>query len=250
MKFFRSGTRIPGRTMGKRHWAPRALDHAQWSPNTTQDGHQAAREPGHGIRLPAILAADAAGYSCLMAADERATLAILDAARTVFRKHIESNQGRVIDMAGDSVLAVFGASAHALLAAMAVQCELHAKSRAVRDDQRMRFRIGVHLSDVIEKVDGTVYGHGINVSARLEGLAEPGGIAVSDAIRNTVRGAVGARFADMGMQSVKNIAEPLRVYRVVAASPQEAPARPSSHAKIGLEPSARVLPFTRIQRSS
>jgi len=236
--------------MGKRHWARRALDQAQSSPKVTSDGWHAARESGHRIRLAAILAADAAGYSRLMAADESATVAILDAARAVFRKHIDSNQGRVIDMAGDSVLAVFSASAHAVLAAITIQWELHAKSRAVPDDQRMRFRIGVHLSDVIEKVDGTVYGHGINVSARLEGLAEPGGIAVSDAIRNAVRGTVGASFADMGVQSVKNIAEPLRVYRVVPVSPGEAQARPSSHATIGLERSASVLPFTKIRGDS
>jgi hypothetical protein len=118
-------------------------------------------------RLAAILAADVAGYSRLMAADERATVAALDAARAVFRAQIESNRGRVIDMAGDSVLAVFEAATGAVSAALAVQRQLERASVEVPDDRRMRFRIGVHLGDVIEKPDGTVYGDGVNIAARL-----------------------------------------------------------------------------------
>jgi hypothetical protein len=124
-------------------------------------------------RLAAILAADVAGYSRLMAADERATVAALDAARAVFRTQIESNQGRVIDMAGDSVLAVFETATGAVTSALAVQHELNASSSAVSEDRRMQFRIGVHLSDVIEKADGTIYGDGVNIAARLEGDVLP-----------------------------------------------------------------------------
>lgn len=165
-------------------------------------------------RLVAILAADAAGYSRLMAADEAATVAALDAARAVFRTQIESNQGRVIDMAGDSVLSVFDTATGAISAALAIQQELEQLVAAAPEDQRMRFRIGVHLGDVIEKVDGTVYGDGVNIAARLEGLAEPGGITVSESIRTAVKGKVSAGFDDQGEQKVKNIAEAVRAYRV------------------------------------
>ena len=149
-----------------------------------------------------------------MAADERTTVAALDAARSVFRSGIESNQGRVIDMTGDSVLAVFETATGAVSAALAVQQELNASSSAVPEDRRMHFRIGVHLGDVIEKADGTVYGDGVNIAARLQGLAEPGGITVSDSIRNAVRGKVTASFVDQGEQQVKNIGHPVRAFRV------------------------------------
>ncbi|MGW8271562.1 MAG: adenylate/guanylate cyclase domain-containing protein, partial [Burkholderiales bacterium] len=120
----------------------------------------------HRQRLAAILAADAAGYSRLMSADEHATLAALDAARAVFRAQIESNQGRVIDMAGDSVLAVFETASGAVSAALAIQRALHEAAKDVAEDRRMRFRIGVHLGDVIEKADDTIYGDGVNIAAR------------------------------------------------------------------------------------
>jgi len=126
-------------------------------------------------RLTAILAADAAGYSRLMAIDDRATVADLDAARAVFRGQIEANQGHVIDMAGDSVLAVFETAAGAVITAIAVQRELNTSADAAPQDRQMRFRIGVHMGDVIQKADGTVYGDGVNIAARLQALAEPGG---------------------------------------------------------------------------
>ncbi len=160
----------------------------------------------------AILAADAAGYSRLMAADEGATVTALDAARAVFRTQIESTQGRVIDMAGDSVLAVFELATGAVTAALAIQQELDTGSSDVPADRRMHFRIGVHLGEIIEKVDGSVYGDGVNIAARLEGLAEAGGIAISESIRTAVKGKVSAEFDDLGEQRVKNITEPVRAY--------------------------------------
>jgi adenylate cyclase len=192
-------------------------------------------------RLAAILAADAAGYSRLMAADERGTVAALDAARAEFRSQIEANQGRVVDTAGDSVLATFETASGAVSAALAVQQALDAGATRVVDDRRLRFRIGVHLGDVIEKADGTVYGDGVNIAARLEGLAEPGGIAVSDAIRSAVRGKVGAEFDDLGEQQVKNIPEPVRAYRVRRGRP---PA-PVTAPRLALpdKPSIAVLAF-------
>ena len=167
-------------------------------------------------RLAAILAADVAGYSQLMAADEQATVAALDASRKVFRSQIEANQGRVIDMAGDSVLAVFETATGAVSAALAVQQELGTFSSTVSEDRRMRFRVGVHLGDVIEKGDGTIYGDGVNIAARLEGLAEPGGVTVSESVRTAVRGKVTAAFEDQGEQRVKNIPHPVRAFKVKA----------------------------------
>lgn len=180
-------------------------------------------------RLAAILAADAAGYSRLMAADEPATVAALDAARGIFRAQIESHQGRVIDMAGDSVLAVFETAAGAVTAALAAQQALHASSSSDPEDRRMHFRIGVHLGDVMEKADGTVYGDGVNIAARLERLAQPGGVSVSDAVKTALRGRVHAIFEDQGEQTVKNIADPVRAYALRlgpedAASAAAAPA--------------------------
>ena len=174
-------------------------------------------------RLAAILAADAAGYSRLMAADERATLAALDAARAVFRQRIEAHQGRVIDMAGDSVLAVFETASGALQAALAIQGDLTARSAASDPERRMAFRVGVHLGDVIEKPDGTVYGDGVNIASRLEGLAEPGGVTVSDAVQCAIRQGVEASFEDLGLQQVKNIERPVRAFRVrIVRSPAPA----------------------------
>ncbi len=196
-------------------------------------------------RLAAILAADAAGYSRLMSADERATVAALDAARAAFKKQIESNQGRVIDMAGDSVLAVFETAIGAVSAALAVQKALCTVTNEQPEHRRMRFRIGVHLGDVMEKADGTVYGDGVNIAARLQGLAEPGGITVSDSVRTAVRTKVAADFEDQGEQQVKNIVEPVRAFRVRvdgAAAPKRATAEAQSRATAGM-PSIAVLPF-------
>ena len=117
-------------------------------------------------------------------------------------------------MAGDSVLAVFDTATGAVSASLAIQAQLAAHSSEVPGDSQLQFRIGVHLGDVIEKADGTVYGDGVNIAARLQGLAEPGGVTVSDSIRTAVRGKVSAAFDDQGEQSVKNIAEPVRAFRL------------------------------------
>lgn len=188
-------------------------------------------------RLAAILAADVAGYSRLMAEDEQATLRALDAARATFREGIEGHAGRVVDMAGDSVLAVFDAATDAVHAALAIQLRLGGEAapddaHAPRADAMphgaaaaMQFRIGIHLGDVMERADGTVYGDGVNIAARLEALAEPGSTAVSDAVRTAVRGKLVARFDDLGAHQVKNVAEPLRAYRVSKSRHAPAPRR-------------------------
>ena len=167
-------------------------------------------------RVAAILAADAAGYTRLMAADERGTIDALDAARAVFAEQTQANQGRIVDTAGDSVLAVFEIAAGAVQAAVAIQERLGEINEPVPEARRMRFRIGIHLGDIHEKTDGSVYGDGVNVAARLEGLAEPGTIVVSDMIQGAVRGRLNQSFADLGEHEVKNVAEPVHAYRVLA----------------------------------
>ncbi|MDP6951907.1 MAG: adenylate/guanylate cyclase domain-containing protein [Alphaproteobacteria bacterium] len=163
-------------------------------------------------RVAAILAADAVGYSRLMADDESATIDALDAARAVFTEHTQANQGRVVDTAGDSVLAVFETAAGALLASVAIQERLAEINGPVPEARRMLFRIGVHLGDIHEKADGTIYGDGVNIAARLEGIAAPGGIAASEVIQGAVKGRVDMPFTFLGEHEVKNIAEPVRAY--------------------------------------
>lgn len=195
-------------------------------------------------RLAAILAADAAGYSRLMSRDERATLAALDSARAIFRQHVEAHQGRIIDTAGDSVLAAFDTATGAVAASLAVQEALAAAAAAVPEERRMRFRIGVHLGDVMEKTDGTVYGDGVNIASRLQGLAEPGGITVSDAVQSAVQGRVDASFTDQGVQEVKNILHTVHAFRVVAAGSEARAAAPEPAKRPPAEkPSIAVLPF-------
>ncbi|HEX4235673.1 MAG TPA: adenylate/guanylate cyclase domain-containing protein, partial [Caldimonas sp.] len=174
-------------------------------------------------RLATILVADVAGYSRLMGSDECGTVAALDSARAVFREAIASHQGRVVDMAGDSVLAVFDSAAGAVDCALMVQCSLGDAARELAEDCRMLFRIGIHLGDVMEKSDGSVYGDGVNIAARLEGLAEPGGVAVSESVLAVVKRRVAASFDELGEQRVKNIAEPVRAYRVRSAAAGAAP---------------------------
>ncbi len=196
-------------------------------------------------RLMAILAADAAGYSRLMAIDEHATLAALDAARAVLGRQILARQGRVIDMAGDSVLAVFETATGAVGAALAAQVELQALAATAEADRRLAFRIGIHLGDVIEKPDGTVYGDGVNIAARVQALGEPGGVAVSDAVQCAVRQGIQAAFEDLGEQHVKNIARPVHVYllrEAAAVAVAPAPASRPPPARVD-KPTVAVLPF-------
>lgn len=199
-------------------------------------------------RLVAIMAADAAGYSRLMASGEVRTIELLDAARAAFRARIESSQGRVVDMAGDSVLATFETAAGAVTAALEIQRELRALGAGQPESRRLRFRIGVHLGDVIEKPDGTIYGDGVNVAARLQALAEPGGVTVSDVVCGAVRDRVPAAFDDHGEHSVKNIARPVHAYRLRAeALAGETPAPVAG--RDGESPRLRsvaVLPFANL----
>ena len=211
--------------------------------------------PASQQRLAAILTADVAGYSRLMAVDENATVMALDAARAVFKKRIGSSRARVIDMAGGSVLAVFETATGAVSTALEIQDELRGLVAGVPREGRMLFRIGVHLGEVIEKPDGSVYGDGVNVAARLQALADPGGIALSDAMRWAVKGKTSVDIQDAGEHLVKNIAEPLRVFKLaLPGSPSTPPSvlgggagaasRPSDHLPLPDKPSIAVLPFS------
>ncbi|MDR6860657.1 adenylate/guanylate cyclase domain-containing protein [Variovorax guangxiensis] len=190
-------------------------------------------------RLAAILVADVSGYSRLMAGDERSTIAALDVGRSVFKAQIESHQGHVIDMAGDSVLAMFETAIGAVTAALEIQKTLNASIGQTPDDHQMRFRIGVHLGDVIEKADGTIYGDGVNIAARLEGLAHPGGLTISGMTQEAVRNRLQATFEDLGEQSVKNIPYPVRAFRVHTDGTGAPPPRTAPPSRRSRSPDAK-----------
>ncbi len=165
-------------------------------------------------RLAAVMAADVAGFSRLMSENERGTIQALELARGSFRRVVEAHGGRVVDTAGDSVLACFESANGAMAAALAVQVELAEGAAAVPEAVRMRFRIGLHLGDVMHMPDGSIYGEGVNIAARLQELAEPGGTAISEAVCGVVRGKFAATFEDLGERRMKNIFAPVRVFRV------------------------------------
>ena len=166
--------------------------------------------------LAAILAADVAGYSRLMSRDERSTLSALDAAREVFKSRIDAYHGRVIDMAGDSVLAVFETAVGAVEAAQAIQDALKPNADATPPDKQLRFRIGIHLGDVIEKTDGTVYGDGVNIAARVQTKAPPGGICLSQTVYDTVKNKMTVQATFGGRESFKNIGTPVPIWLISA----------------------------------
>jgi predicted ATPase/class 3 adenylate cyclase len=165
-------------------------------------------------RLAAIFAADVVAYSRLMADDQRATLADLDASRQIFKRAVESHGGHIIDMAGDSILAAFDTASGAVYAALAAQLDIAHRTSDVAEERKMLYRIGIHLGEILEKQDGSIYGDGVNVAARLESLAPPGGVTVSKEIHATAVNNCTAYFHDQGEFEVKNIAQPVRVFLV------------------------------------
>jgi adenylate cyclase len=165
-------------------------------------------------KLVAILAADVAGYSRLMGIDEEGTLSRLSAFRLVTDGLISQHGGRICGTAGDSVLAAFGSALAAVQCAVDIQSELAHSNIALEEDRRMEFRIGINVGDVMVK-DGDIFGDGVNIAARLEGLAEPGGICISRGIHDHILNRLPFRFEDLGEKSVKNIAQPIRVFRLL-----------------------------------
>jgi adenylate cyclase len=165
-------------------------------------------------KLVAILAADVAGYSRLMGIDEEGTLSRLSAFRLVTDRLIGQHGGRICGTAGDSVLAAFGSALAAVQCAVEIQNELAHSNSALEEVRRMEFRIGINVGDVMVK-DGDIFGDGVNIAARLEGLAEPGGICISRGIHDHILNRLPFKFEDLGEKSVKNIAQPIRVFRLL-----------------------------------
>jgi len=165
-------------------------------------------------KLTAILSADVEGYSRLMGEDEEATIRTLTSYREVMALLIRLHRGRVVDSPGDNLLAEFGSVVDAVKCAAVIQTTLRAENADLPHDRRMEFRIGINLGDVM--VEGErIYGDGVNIAARVEGLAEGGGICISGTVFDQVKGKVSVNFEDLGPQQVKNIAEPIRAYRAV-----------------------------------
>src|SRR5215467_1307229 len=186
----------------------------------------AVREGDETVRkLAAIFAADVAGYSQLMGQDEVGTLRRLTACRAILDERIAAHRGRIFGSAGDSVIADFASAVDAVQCAITVQEEL-------AKEEQMRFRIGVHIGDVIVQGDN-LFGDGVNIAARLEGLAEPGGICISGAVRDQVGTKLPIAWADLGDQQVKNIAQPVRVYRVGPEGPLSSPSPPAGDGSAG-----------------
>jgi len=188
-------------------------------------------------RLAAILAADIAGYSALMGSDEARTVSDLKGHQAVVLPMVGEFGGRVIDTAGDGLLAEFASVLNAVECAVAIQRKMVERNAAVEPERHMEFRIGINLGDVIYDND-RIFGDGVNVAARLEGIAEPGCICVSGKVHDEIRARIGLAYEDLGARQLKNIAEPVRVYGIRLD-------RAPKHTVLALpdKPSIAVLPF-------
>jgi len=203
-------------------------------------------------RLAAILAADVAGYSRLIGADEGGTLERLKALRReLLDPKIAEHRGRLVKTTGDGLLVEFGSVVDALRCAVEVQREMTGRNTGVPPDNRIEFRIGINVGDIVVE-DGDIFGDGVNVAARLESLAEPGGICVSARVQEDAAGKLDLVFEDIGEQQLKNIARPVRVYRVRSESPLPNPPPRAGEGRVGVievplalpdKPSIAVLPF-------
>ncbi len=199
-------------------------------------------------RLAAILAADVAGYSRLMGADEEGTLERLKALRReLVDPKIAEHHGRIVKTTGDGLLVEFGSVVDAVRCAVAVQQAMPQRNTGVAGDDRIELRIGINLGDVIVEGDD-LYGDGVNIAARIEALADAGGVFVSNTVHDHVRDRLPFVFEDLGEQQVKNIARPIRVYRVRSESPLPNPPPRAGEGRVGVlplpdKPSIAVLPF-------
>src|SRR6266446_3217152 len=164
-------------------------------------------------KLAAIFSTDVKGYSRLMGEDEVATIHTLTAYRELMATLIQQHRGRVVDSPGDNLLGEFASVVEAVQCAVAIQRELKTRNAALPPQRRMEFRIGINLGDII--VEGErIYGDGVNIAARLEGLAEAGGLCISGTVYDQVKTKLARDYEELGAQDVKNIAEPVRAYRV------------------------------------
>jgi adenylate cyclase len=192
-------------------------------------------------RLAAILAADVAGYSRLMSADEEGTVrALLAIRRDVGDLKIAEHRGRIVKTTGDGLLVEFASAVDAVRCAVEVQAAMRERNADISADKRIEFRIGLHQGDIIVE-DSDIFGDGVNVAARLEALAEPGGICVSARVQEDTAGRLDLAFDDLGEQNLKNIARPVRAYRVRSDSTVATAAAPAL--SLPDKPSIAVLPF-------
>ena len=195
-------------------------------------------------RLAAILAADVAGYSRLIEADEEGTLGRLKALRIeVIDPKIAEHRGRLVKTTGDGLLVEFASVVDALRCAAEVQREMAGRNAGIPGNERIEFRIGINMGDIVVE-DGDIFGDGVNVAARLEGLAEPGGICVSARVHEDVAGKLDLAFEDIGEQQLKNISRPVWVYRVVTKAAGSAVTTASRDPALPDKPSIAVLPFS------
>src|SRR5512139_556081 len=165
-------------------------------------------------KLAAILSADVKGYSRLMSQDEEGTVQTLKQHRVTISCLVSAHRGRVVDSPGDNILAEFGSVVDAVKCAVKIQETLKGKNAVLPENRRMDFRIGVNLGDVIEEED-RIYGDGVNIAARLEGIAEAGGICISGTAFDHVKSKVSVGYQYLGKQTVKNIPDPVRAYKVL-----------------------------------
>ncbi len=199
-------------------------------------------------RLAAVLAADVAGYSRLMGRDEERTLAQLKTLRkTLVDPGIATHRGRIVKTTGDGMLVEFASAVDAARCAVAVQREMAQQNNSVSPELRIEFRIGIHVGDIIID-DNDIFGDGVNIAARLEGIAEPGGVCISDDAYRQIRGKIDVAFNDIGEQALKNITEPMHAWHIRLAG--ESPATRASSSAIQVQdlalpnkPSIVVLPF-------
>jgi adenylate cyclase len=173
-------------------------------------------EEGFKRKLTAILSADVKGYSRLMGEDEEATIRTLTEYRKIISDQVKQHEGRVVDSPGDNVLAEFASVVDALKCAVQIQKEIAEQNESLPENRKMEFRIGINLGDVAKEGD-RIYGDGVNVAARIESLADPGGICISRSAYDQVRKSLSLGYEYLGEHSVKNIDEPVRVYRVLTA---------------------------------
>jgi class 3 adenylate cyclase len=195
-----------------------------------------------GRRLAAIVAADVAGYSRLMGLDEVGTARTLREHRKVTDALVAKHGGRLVRTTGDGVLLEFGSVVDAVEYAVAVQTVMAERNEGIPQDRRMLLRIGINLGDILIEGDD-ILGDGVNVAARLEGIAEPDSICISSSAYDQVRGKVPVEFTDLGEQTLKNIARPIRVYAVgLSANAHQTAPQPSSAPRLSI----LVLPFAHI----
>jgi adenylate cyclase len=191
-------------------------------------------------KLKAILSADVKGYSILMAEDEAATVNTLTAYRDLISSLTRKHQGRVVDSPGDNILAEFGSVVDAVRCAVEIQEELKTRNAELPENRRMIFRIGIHLGDIIQ--EGTrIYGDGVNIAARIEGLSEAGGICISRSAHDQVKNKLNFDYENLGEHTVKNISEPVQVYRVLMAPEAGREAIGEKKARSGRWPKAAMV---------